>query len=245
MASSVGVVSAIYVLLSTAVVADFKYEIDRAKATVNVYGSHIFRDERVHTRIGTLGSTIETYCATVQYRDHENRVQEAPFFWILRVRPASGFLTDYQRGAWAGAAAGKVEDYQKLCVSSEKQGDSDLLRSTFHSSDGSLYDPTNDVEKVLTSDWLIGAWVFGENCASSRDELFRSDRHYEGSSGIGTWDVKDFKVHLKIEKREHLGEDGEIIRIESFAAPKLQILNMERTGFDSAGVNGTTHYIRC
>lgn len=139
-------------LFAASGLADFTYEVHRAQASQNEYAQTIFRDERIHTRRATNGSTIETYCATIQFRNSENRVQQGPFFWVVRVRPASGYLSDYERGTWEGGASGNPTEFQKLCESMQDISDFDLLRSAVHSSDGSVYDPTNDTSKAVTRD---------------------------------------------------------------------------------------------
>lgn len=59
---------------------EFAYEIGRAKKTLGTYGTHSFRDERVHVRRARRGSTTETFCATTQARDTEGRVDERVFY---------------------------------------------------------------------------------------------------------------------------------------------------------------------
>ena len=235
----------LFVFAAAAQLSDFPYEVNRAKSTITDYGKHVFRDERLHRRAAKDGSTIETYCATIQYRDGDNRVQETPFYWVLRVRPATGYISDYERGAWEGGGTYDPEQFQKLCIEDEAISDDVLLRSKTHTSDGSLYDPTVDFDQVLTSDWLIGSWVYGSSCATDRGERFGSDGSYEGSAGYGHWLVEQKQVKLSIDKIDRFSADGEMSKTDYYDIPQKKNFEIMRSGFDKATLENKYELIRC
>lgn len=221
----------------------FAYEVDRAKRTIGTYGHHVFRGERIHRRVGVEGSVIETFCAITQTRDGEGRVSERPVYWVVRVRPRNGFLSDYERGSWSLPPPDTESDYEKLCLHSNTMADSELLRSASSTSSGSTYDVTNDTSQGVSFNWLIGNWVASDTCATSRDELFRSDGRYDGSFGEGTWALNGDILILSIEQRND-ADLGEMGRRTYFDPARVVHRRVNRTGIDTM-IFSETKYLRC
>jgi hypothetical protein len=239
-------VTILIALIAASLLTTFKYEISRAQNALNGYGLHSYRDERIHLRQAKNGSTIETYCAVTQHRDMENgRVKEELFYWIVRLRPAKGYLSDYSRGTWEGAGSVNAAEFQKLCVSEDIADDTVLLSSENHKSEGSTYDPTTDQSNVATSDWLVGSWVIGASCATSADYIFRSDGSYEGVRENGQWRLAGNRITLGIERTNKNSDDTEE-PIWTYHDPKLiQSFGIVRTGFDEARINVKYRILRC
>lgn len=230
-------------MLGPSSLQDFVYEIGRAKGTLSVYAEHAYREEQIHLRTGRDGSTVETYCALTRTRTGDGRVEERPFYWVVRVRPQKGYLSDYERGAWQQPPPGELADYNKLCVNEAPISDSELLRSKEHSSSGSVYDPTADPTGKLSGEWLVGSWVSGDNCATSRDVLFRADGHYEGGEGIGRWSLTGTNLQLTITAKEALGDDGD--PVGQVPKPKQVRVPVERMGIDRLRTHGKYSLLRC
>lgn len=237
-------VSPLLIAAQSSNLAAFSYEIARAKGTISTYGTHIFRDERLHRRVAVDGSSIETYCAVAQYRDSEGRVNERPVYWVLRVRPAPGFLSDYERGSWDMPPPNGQSDYEKLCADSNSIGDGELLRSTSSTSSGSTYDPLSDTTDNVSADWLIGNWVATDNCATHRDELFRADGMYEGSEGEGTWRLERDRLFLIVTRR-NAADLGEEERFTYFEPPRVIVRQVTRIGIDGMSLSSGFRYLRC
>ena len=200
------------------------------------YGLYQLREERIHIREGNNGSKLETFCAIVQTRDSEERVTETGFYWIVRVAPVSGYLSDYERGQWEGAGPSDKMEYSKLCIENTVIDDSALLRSTKHTSSGSLYDPTSDTSKIATPDWLIGAWVYNTSCATSRDEYYRSDGFYDGMAGNGRWALVDDQLTVTLTTEYIPDETGVDNSEKILITPKIYTVSIQKIGYDSAKV---------
>ena len=234
----------IALLVAAILSQDFSYEIARAKRTLGEYGEQSFREERVHSRRGASGSTVETYCAITQARDAEGKVDERPFFWVVRVVPAKGYLSDYERGTWEQPPAEDKSDFSKLCVETREIDDSVLLRSKNHSSSGSTYDPNSDATRAPSAAWLVGDWVTIESCATSRDVRFRADGVYERPSDRGRWRFAGTAVELDITE-EAIGEgEGDSSGYRNLARARHERLSVAWLGIDSMRL-GTVLMMRC
>lgn len=231
-------------LLLLAAGQDFSYEIRRAKTTLGDYGDHLFRDERVHRRIGVRGSMIQTFCATTQRRNEEGRVDERPFYWVVRVRPAPGHLSDYERGAWQSPPEDDHGDFGKLCVDEGVVDDAELLRSKNHTSSGSTYDPTADAAGRVTSDWAMGTWVSTGSCATSRDLLLRSDGHFDRVDDRGRWKLIGDALHLSITDKP-VFDEGTQVGYAPLARPKTEVLKVVRLGVDRMRTGRDVTLLRC
>lgn len=225
----------------------FSYEVNRAKSTISEYGYRLFRDERIHVRKGKNGSSITSFCGVLQYRSAETeRVVEESFFWILRVQPQPGWLSDYERGQWAGGAGNALSaEYKKLCNDDDLVEDSALLRSTSFSSSGSTYDPSTDLSSTATKEWLVGKWVYAESCATSVGEFFRSDGFYDGAAGKGAWRLEGGKLALTLTS-EYIADDSDEGFTEKWLpSPKTYKADIEKLGIDLAKLGGSDNLLRC
>lgn len=234
-------------LLHALAFQSFAYEIDRAKRTLGDYGVYAWRDERIHTRTGERGSAIDTYCAVTQSRGHDGKVEERIFYWVLRVRPATGFLSDYERGSWSSPPPGEADDYRKLCVDTKPIGDSELLRSTKHRSSGSTYDPTVETKPVVSREWLIGSWVAADSCATSYDAFFRSDGQYDGADESGRWELNGDIVRLTIIAKAPPETDSgtDDPGFVPLPRPEVRDVPIERLGIDRMRMNREYVLRRC
>lgn len=224
----------------------FAYEIGRAKGAASVYANNVYRDERIHRRSGRLGSSVETYCATNQSRNDEGKVEERQIHWVVRVRPANGYLSDYERGAWSQPEPGGASDYEKLCVTEGVVDDSQLLRSKHHSTQsGSLYDPTGDPAGRVSREWLVGDWVATTNCATSRDVLFRSDGTYEGEDERGRWELVGETATITINETATLDEKGFEESWALLPKPKHHTVPLQRLAIDRLRTHGKYDLLRC
>jgi hypothetical protein len=205
----------------------------------------MFRDERIHERVAERGSLVSTYCAITQSRNNEDKVEERLFYWVVRVRPQQGFLSDYERGSWESPPPGEVGDYPKLCMEEARISDSELLRSKKHRSSGSTFDPTAESVPNVSRDWLIGSWVMSDSCATSRDILFRSDGFYEAVDERGTWALAGKAAQLKItEAAEGEDSDGEAT-FRWLPTPRIRQVPIDRLGIDRLRMNGKFELRRC
>lgn len=232
-------------LLAAAIFAqDFSYEIARAKRALGEYGEQSYREERIHLRRGAGGSSIETFCATTQARDSEGKVDERSFFWVVRVAPAKGYLSDYDRGTWDQSPADGKSDFRKLCVETGEVDDSALLRSKNHSSSGSTYDPTSDATHAPSAAWLVGDWVTIDSCATSRDVGFRADGVYERHSDRGRWRFAGTAVELEINEQAVGGGEEDGGGYVGLARPRHERIPVAWLGIDAMRL-GTTRMMRC
>ena len=223
----------------------YSYEVARAKATINGYNQHTFRAEFINQREGVDGSVINTYCAIVQSRDVNQKVKEQQFYWVVSVKPASGYLSDYERGSYDLSDPGSNVEYAKLCESSKIESDNSLLTSAVHTSDGSVFDPTDAHSELLSKDWLVGSWVYNDSCATHRDELFRSDHYYEGSFGIGIWSMNGSKVSLTIEQQGTFDEERHEIVYRHLPNELHESFMIKALGPDRASINDEFFMLRC
>lgn len=234
-----------FLMLLALTTQDFPYEIDRAKAAMATYGPYQISNERVHVRSGSKGSEIATYCATVRYkRQDTGKWEQHGFYWVLRVKPAAGRSTDYERGQWQGAGDVDFAEYAKLCTASKAIDDGSLLTSNLLKSSGSLYDPQADMSNKASAEWLAGSWVYAENCATSRDEFFHANGEYSGGTGSGSWAMVNGK--LTITFATEVVEDDSDYGSSEQPLKKLRRYTalLKRTGIDSATINGQA-MIRC
>lgn len=237
----------LFLLQASATLQPFAYEIERAKRTLGEYGAYTYRDERIHRRTAGRGSTVDTYCAVTQSRGHDGKVEERVFYWVLRVKPAAGFLSDYERGSWSSPPPNEMDDFRKLCIDTNPLGDSELLRSTKHRSSGSTYDPTAETSPVVSRDWLIGSWVAADSCATSYDSFFRADGQYDGADESGRWELHGTTVRLTITEKAPPESDtgGGDPGFLPLPKPEVRDVPIERLGIDRMRMNRDYVLRRC
>jgi len=228
--------------------APFTYEVARAKRTNGEYGQHVYREERIRLRTGTSGSTVEIYCAISQTRKYDGKVEERPFYWVVRVTPQADFLSDYERGTWGDVAPGNATpeaaaEFKKLCLDEGQITDSTLLRSDTHKSSGSTYDPTTDRTGIVTTSWLVGSWVNEDSCATSAGYVFRADGMYDGDDGSGQWSLAGDKVRILLTS-EKTGDSHEDASELPLVKPKVFFWKVSRLGIDRMKL-GQAELLRC
>lgn len=234
------------IALQAAWPSTYDYEVLRAKQRLEEYGPKTYREERIHRRRGEQGSSIETFCSVATGRTDEGRVQSEYFYWVVSVKPAVGYLSDYERGTWSTtpiALNGKPPnsgDYLKLCDEEEVLDDTNLLSSETHTSSGSVYNPANESVTIVSSEWLIGSWVIGESCATSLDYDFQTGGVLKTYDGVGTWTLRGNKLNLVVTSKY----DDDLINRRDLERPETEVLDIHRTGIDAATI-GTSYLIRC
>lgn len=231
--------------LALADVPIFDYEIARAKrlmvALEGTGQSFTFRDEVVRRRTGVSGSTVDTFCGTAASRaGNQGKVYEHHFYWILRVAPAQGHLSDYERGQWGltvSAADESHVEFRKLCEGgSMAMQDRELLispRSEVFSS-GSTYDPFIDPSDTPHREWIIGTWSAG--CYEGAEAMrFYSNGNFEGwadPSGRGTWSLKDAEITTKMTIKFEPMPDTDGAKEVVLPAPVVKKYAIQRLGVD-------------
>lgn len=222
------------------------YEVSRAKSRLSEYGMVVFRDEKIVDRAGVNGSNIRVYCASTSSRNFEDKVENKKFLWIVSVQPAHGYLSDYERGQWDNPAASDTlsrdkSDFQKLCVGADVLADEVLLSSTSFKSSGSTYFPLSERDFALTPEWVTGAWVYTDSCATSFDLYFKRDGTFDSSEGRGTWSVSSSKITLEMNET-YIDDDRDKTRINE---PTIKVSHPAiPKGIDIMTFNGDT-MIRC
>lgn len=160
------------------------------------------------------------------------------------MRPAPGYLSDYERGAWNSPPTPADGDYDKLCVEEGEAEDGPLLRSGSHRSSGSTFDPVTEMGTRVTAEWLVGSWVSTESCATSADVTFRSDGAYERPADRGRWRLAGAGVQLSIEDEARRDEDGMPDGYLPLGKPRSASQSVVRTGIDGIRLAGDA-MIRC
>lgn len=238
--------SSLLFLLSQVVSLDsYAYEVSRAKATFD-YGTDVnFVDEKIHRRNGKSGSTVDTYCATVIYRDSNNKVSKSYIYWVTWVEPAKGYISDYERGTWVSEVK-KSKEYDKLCVNFAVEADFDLLTSDYHSAHGSKYDPRVDSNTEITADWVVGRWSPHGTCATEGLHWYYSNGKYEGEHGAGIWRVEGAQVVLEL-KQDWVQDDTNEMGYSLKALPETRIErhDWKKLGHDNAMEDGEDFMKRC
>jgi hypothetical protein len=227
-----------------------EYEIRRAQARLRDYvpeGQSLnIIEQQTRLLSGTRGSTLTVYCGRTQSR--EEHVVISPFYYVLDVQPAGSLLSDYERGSWSISAEGVADtEYTKLCLnSSSGLDDIVMLRSATHTSSGSIFRPYVNDTGLADRNWLIGAWVTTDSCATQLDHEFRIDGRYAGADTAGRWSL--FGDTVRVEITEEFTDEGDGAAA-IISPPQVSHLRITRTGIDTmrvvAGTADPYDMIRC
>ena len=223
----------------------YAYEVSRAKATFD-YGTDVnFVDEKIHRRFGKDGSTVDTYCTTIIFRDGNNKVSKSYMYWVTWVEPARGYISDYERGT-SETGIEKSKEFHKLCTIESIEPDFELLTSEYQSAYGSRYDPRIDVNIDITTDWVVGRWSPYGTCATEGLHWYYSNGKYHGEHGEGTWKIENSEVLLQL--NEDWVEDADDpmgYSLRRLPTPREERHQWKKLGHDNAMEDGEDFMKRC